>query len=141
MLEKTDRFASCQSTDIFNDPYVNLLKWLNWKPVAQLCIECQLLLMHRYVNKTRFMLPGVLQVRPDTQYSFRGTVRHQQQRTISQQVYTYPTARTRKTIRNWPFYFTAHAWNALLEDFCALPFSEFRCHVRKLEFFQNIETD
>ncbi|MCP3664515.1 MAG: reverse transcriptase family protein, partial [Gammaproteobacteria bacterium] len=123
LIEKTHRFASRLCSNNFTDSYEDLLRKLHWKTVAKQCVERQLLLMHKYVNGTRFIPPFVWEHRRDTGYVFRGHVRHDLQRMLNAEPFSCKSAsHQRQTVGNAPFYFAVRTWNSLPEELCSQTF-------------------
>ncbi len=115
IMEKVHRFACRLATNNFTAQYSDLLHELHWKPLARLCVERQILLIFKYLDGTRFLPEGTLELAPPQARQLRRLGHHEREVSVDTTIFHSPNHRPprRALLAHAPFYFSVQEWNFL----------------------------
>ncbi|MCP3665178.1 MAG: hypothetical protein GY696_22215 [Gammaproteobacteria bacterium] len=142
IMEQVHRFACRLATNNFTARYSDLLHELHWKPLARLCVERQILLIFKYLNGTRFLPEGTLELAPPQARQLRRLEHHEREVSVDTTIFHTPNHRPprRALLGHAPFYFSVQEWNFLPREIAMTPeFTAFQRQLRDIETFIYLE--
>ncbi len=144
MLEKSHRYAARLATNSFTQSYSDLLLTLHWKPIARLCVERQLLLVHKWINGQRFIPDFVLDEREERRQLRRRNQHNMQIHDMQISINTSHLGiargiRLRVQTTRTPLHYAVAIWNLLPPGVPERPFSSFKREIRRFDTFHRLE--